>query len=168
LSACPNERVIPREVVLASISWDFELYQAGLEMEGDDVDEYELYGMERDETEELMSFPQGRVVFEQLLLPIPVLSLWMEVMTSPLRTELPLVASSRVLALTCLIHRRFHLAARNRLLPARRQVPLLWNCLALQLRKVPSLDVVRRARCSRRGLSRRGHGEDGTARCRLR
>jgi hypothetical protein len=49
--------VIPREVVLASISWDFEVYQAGLEMEGDDVDEYELYGMERDETEELMSFP---------------------------------------------------------------------------------------------------------------
>jgi hypothetical protein len=56
-SVCPNERVIPREVVLASISWDFELYQAGLEMEGDDVDEYELYGMERGETEELMSFP---------------------------------------------------------------------------------------------------------------
>jgi hypothetical protein len=37
-SACPNEWVIPREVVLASISWDFELYQAGLEMEGDDVE----------------------------------------------------------------------------------------------------------------------------------
>jgi hypothetical protein len=49
--------VIPHEVVLASISWDFELYQVGLEMEGDDVDEYELYSMERDETEELMSFP---------------------------------------------------------------------------------------------------------------
>jgi hypothetical protein len=57
LSACPDEWVIPREVVLASISWDFELYQAGLEMEGDDVDEYELYSMEWGETEGLMSFP---------------------------------------------------------------------------------------------------------------
>jgi hypothetical protein len=57
LSACPNERVIPHEVVLVLISWDFELYQAGLEMEGDSVDEYELYGMERDKIEELMSFP---------------------------------------------------------------------------------------------------------------
>jgi hypothetical protein len=27
--SCPNEWVIPHEVMLASISWDFELYQAG-------------------------------------------------------------------------------------------------------------------------------------------